>query len=105
MKCLQIVKTALLSVTSSVYHYEAPKNVTDYIVWAEESEGSSVEADNYKLEQSITGTISFYTKKECHPFVDEIQKALIGSKISFRLILVEYDSDTELIHYEWDFEV
>ncbi|MFR5876326.1 MAG: hypothetical protein ACLUFN_07540 [Eubacterium sp.] len=105
MKKLQQVKTALLTVTDDTYHFAAPNNSEDYIVYSENSEGGSVEADNYKLEQSVSGLIYFYTKKENHPFVDEIQQALINSRISFYLISVEYDSQTELIEYCWSFEV
>ena len=73
---LQIVEQALLTVTDQVFHYEKMGDVERYIVWTEDSEGSSVEADNYKIEQSIQGTIDLFSKIENDPWIEEIQKAL-----------------------------
>jgi hypothetical protein len=61
---LNQVRNALLSVMENVGHYEALNQTDKYIVWAEDGEGSSVEGDNRKLEQSIQGTIDYYTKSE-----------------------------------------
>ena len=106
---LKIIPEILLTVTDKVYHYEAMHVSDKYIVWAEDSEGSSLEADNYKAEQSIQGTIDYFTKEEFDKNVDEIQNALISNCISFYLNSVQYesadDSGSNLIHYEWVWEV
>lgn len=106
---LKIIPEILLTVTDKVYHYEAIHVSDKYIVWAEDSEGSSLEADNYKAEQSIQGTIDYFTKEEFDKNVDEIQNALISNCISFYLNSVQYesadDSGSNLIHYEWVWEV
>ena len=52
-KCKKI-KEALLSVTDNVGHYEAIHKTDKYIVWAEDSEGSSVEGDDRKINQRLT---------------------------------------------------
>lgn len=102
---LNIIKETLLKVTNKVYHYQALKADDKYIVWAEDSEGSSVEGDDKKVNQSIEGTIDYYTKEEFDPNVDKIQQALIDACVSFYLESVQYEDETEYIHYEWVWEV
>ena len=99
------LQRALLSVMDNVSHYEAFKKGDQYIVWAEDSEGSSVEGDNRKINQSIQGTIDYFTKTDMDPNVDKIQDALKAACISFYLNSVQYEEETGFIHYEWVFEV
>lgn len=94
-----------MTVSDSVSHYEAFKKTDKYIVWAEESEGSSVEGDDHKINQSIQGTIDYFTKEDMDPKIDEIQAALNGACISFSLNSVQYEDETGYIHYEWVWEV
>ena len=106
---LKAVRDLLKTITDNVWHYEAMDQPDKYIVWAEDSEGSSVEGDNKKINQSIRGTIDYFTKEEFDPNVDKIQEALKEGHISFYLNSVqdesEYDSGSGYIHYEWVFEV
>lgn len=106
---LKVIPEILLTITDKVFHYEAVKQYDKYIVWAEDSEGSSLEADNYKAEQSIQGTIDYFTKEEFDENVDKIQAALVANRISFYLNSVQYESPDEgyagYIHYEWVWEV
>ena len=96
-------------IPGNVYHYEAFKAYDKYIVWAEDSEGESLEADNHKAEQSIQGTIDYFTKEDMDENVDKIQAALVANRISFYLNSVQYESPDEgyagYIHYEWVWEV
>ena len=89
----------------NVFHYHAKDRTDKYIVWAEDSEGSSVEGDDHKINQSIQGTIDYFTKKDGDPMVDKIQEALTAACISFYLDSVQYEEETDLIHYEWIWEV
>lgn len=102
---LEKVKDALLTVTENVWHYEALTKADQYIVWAEDKEGSSVEGDNYKLEQSIQGTIDYYTKNEDDANVEAIQTALKAARIAFYLNSAQFEDETQYIHHEWVFEV
>lgn len=106
---LRVIPELLLTITDKVFHYEAVKQYDKYIVWAEDSEGSSLETDNYKAEQSMQGTIDYFTKEDMDENVDKIQEALIKSRISFYLNSVQYesadDSGSNYIHYEWVWEV
>ncbi len=101
---LMRVRDALVSVTAKTYHYRRPSTVQkEYIVWAEDSEDASFNADNRKAEQQIHGTIDYFTQKEFDPLIDGIQNALDEARVSFRLNAVDYEDDTKLIHYEWEF--
>lgn len=102
---IKIIKDTLLKVSDNVGHYEAMEKTDQYIVWAEDSEGSSVEGDDQKTNQSIQGTIDYFTKKDMDPKVDEIQAALVNACISFYLNSVQYEEETGYIHFEWVFEV
>lgn len=98
---LQLIQTLVAGLEIPAGHYEYAGGESQYCVWAEDSEYSSVEGDNYKLEQAVQGTIDLYTKEEYDPNVDAIQGALKTNRISFYLNSVQYEDETELIHYEW----
>lgn len=102
---LKKIPEILKTVTDNVGHYEAMDVADKYIVWAEDSEGSSVEGNNRKINQSIQGTIDYFTKQDFDENVDRIQAALAAACISFYLNSVQYEDETEYIHYEWVFEV
>lgn len=102
---LQKVKDTLLTVTDAVFHYFAADKPDRYIVWAESGEVGSLEADNRKQEQTIGGTIDYFTKTDFDPNIDGIQNALKSAEIAFLLESVQYEEETGYIHYEWKFEV
>ena len=103
---IEQIKAVLTGISDlPVGHYDYAGEAETYCVWAEDSEPGSVEGDNFKLEQTIQGTIDLFTKTEYSPFVDAIQTALKAAKISFYLNLVQYEDETELIHYEWVWNV
>lgn len=104
---LKKIKTALVAVSSNTYHYTKPDNVkADYIVWAESSEDDSFNANNRKEEQQLFGYIDLFTQKEFNPLCDDIQTALSAVEgCSYILQAVQYEDDTKLIHYTWEFWV
>lgn len=102
---LKKLRDVLKQLDIDVYHYDAMNATDEYIVWAESGESGSMNADNEKDEQSIAGTIDLYTQKEYNPIVDELQKKLNENVISFVLSSVQYEDETKLIHYEWEFEI
>lgn len=105
----RIIPQTLLKVTSNVGHYKELEQSDKYIVWAEDAEGSSVEGDDHKVNQSVQGTIDYFTKEEFDGNVDKIQQELISAGISFYLNSVQYEDPDEggagYIHYEWIWEV
>lgn len=105
MSCLEKVMNALLTVTPNVYHYEAFAAADRYIVWAEDTEVASLEADDYKAGQTVEGTIDYFTKDEDDENIEMIPVALNAFRIGWTLNSVQYEEETELIHYEWTFRV
>lgn len=92
---------------TSFYHYRRPTNIkSEYGVWAEDGEANSFKANNHKAEQQIHGTVDYYTLNEFNPILDDIQEALDNvTPGGWFLASVQYEDDTNLIHYEWEFEV
>lgn len=86
------------------YHYWRANLQPPFLVWAEDGEGSALHTDDEKSEQSIHGTIDYFTKTEFDTTVDTIQNTLNGLT-AWRLNSVQYEEDTNTIHYEWEFEV
>jgi hypothetical protein len=103
---LEPLGVALAQVTEHTYHYwrSAPKGVKKYIIWAEDGEQNSFNADNRKQRQGISGTIDFFTLEEYDALIDDIQDALQGiENLSWVLNSVQYEEETHFIHYEWSF--
>lgn len=95
------------SAKGRVFHYTKPKkDLKSWIVWQEDGEDMSQEADNHKIIQQVTGSIDLYSKTEYDPLIDEVQKALDEAQnVGWRLSMVDYEDETTLIHYQWEFYI
>ena len=102
---LEQIREALLSIDGlSVFHYFKPSEAKErYCIWAEDTEATSLQANNIKLNQQIQGTIDLYSRQEFDPAVDAIQEALNASQIGFYQNSIQYEDETGLIHWEWVF--
>lgn len=101
---LEPLVSAYVEITPKTYHYLRPKVEFPCIVWQEDGE-NSFEAGNIKAEQAITGTTDYFTQEEYDPAIDGIQAAHNALKIAWELSSVQYEEETNLIHYEWRWEV
>lgn len=102
---LNAINNLLLKLTPKVYHY-APEPNTEpaYIVWQEDGANDFL-AGNRHVEKAFTGTIDLYTLEDGDPLIEAIPKALNQSEtIAWYLNSIQYEEDTELIHYEWVWE-
>ena len=72
-----------------------------FIVWAEDGEQDSFHASNHKEEQQLTGIVDLYTLKEFDTLADDIQTILNSEPVGWRLDMVQYEDETNLIHYQW----
>ena len=99
------VKTALLTVTTNLRHYDATGLIAPYVVWSEDTQADAVYADGKMQEQGIQGTIDLFTKTEYDPKFSQIQTALNNAGIGFYLDSIQYESDTKYIHYQWIFSI
>lgn len=101
------IRDALTSIEGlTVYHYWHPRLNPPYCIWAEDGEGDSLHTGNHKSEQVITGTIDYFTKTDLDETVDLIQNALNTlENCGWMLNSVQFENETNLIHYEWSFEI
>lgn len=91
------------AVGTNVYHYWRPRLTPPYCIWAEDGEDTALDGDDHKAEQSVGGYIDYYTLTEYDPVLDTIQEALNSADfpLGWRLDSVQYEDDTNLIHYQW----
>ena len=87
-----------------VHHYHRSRLEPPCIVWAEES-ANEQHADNTLAEQSPSGTLGYFTQDEFDPMVDAIQGKLRDLECAWGLNSVQHEENTDLIHYEWVWEV
>lgn len=99
----------LAGAVNNLYHYWRPNMKAPFCVWAEDGEGTSFHSGNMKTEQAVAGSLDYYTKTEFDPVVDAIQALLnttdAGITISWRLNTVDYEEETNLIHWSWEWVI
>lgn len=91
----------------NIYHYRKPSTVkAPYAVWQEENDDSFY-SDNGKSERSLNGILDYYTtvNNDIDPNLDTLEQALIDMGASWALTATQYEADTNLIHYSWDWSV
>lgn len=91
----------------NIYHYIKPSEVkAPYAVWQEENDDSFY-TDNGKSERSLNGILEYYTtvNRDIDPALDTLEQALINMGASWALTATQYEADTNLIHYSWDWSV
>lgn len=106
---LEQIGTALAAALPNVYHYYRPQMQEPYCVWAEDGETNALDADNQKQEQVVGGYVDYYTRTEYDPALDTVQGVLLGlqGKLPFGWALssVDFEDETNLIHYQWSWQV
>lgn len=104
---LKNLRDALVAANGAkTYHYFRPRLEAPYLIWAEMTEDRSAGSNNHKDAQTIQGTIDYFTKTEFDEAVDKIQNAVNGvDGIAWKLNSVQFEEETNLIHYEWYFWV
>ena len=113
MKSLQIQLKRLRDILNNtsgrgrIFHYTRPKDKDQHwVTWQEDGEGESSDSDNVKAFQQVHGTIDLFTRTEYDPLADEIQEALNNAEhVGWMLTSVQYEDETNLIHYEWEFNI
>lgn len=99
----QAVIRAHLSVTTAVSHSERLKS-DRYFVWQEDG-SNDFESDDRYSERAVTGVTDLYSKQEFDPWADALGDAFDEEGISWELITVEFEEETEFYHWSWDWEV
>ncbi len=110
MKSMQSLLRSLYEALNGIenlecYHYEKAEDCSvPYAVWQEDGEDSSFHANNRKEEQTIIGSLDYFTQEEFDSVVDDIQETLNGI-CAWTLDSVQYEDETKLIHYSWRWEL
>lgn len=104
---LMKIRDVLTSIDGlKVYHYWRTRQKAPYCIWQEDGEGESLHTNNHKSEQVISGTVDYFTLNEYDQNIESIQEALNSlENCGWRLNSVQYEEDTNLIHYEWSWEI
>lgn len=109
---LLIVQNALTSIDGlEVFHVHAGSEATvPYCVWNEDGEDSSLQSDNHKSEQSISGYVDYFTKTDFDPMVDAIQNALNSvDGLYWTYYSKSYGDPTSdnnnTLHYVWEWRL
>ena len=96
----------LTDITQNTHHYAAPPNTQPpYIVWQEFDQDEIMDADGEQDVYSVSGTIDIFSLAEKEPLVKQVRESLNGSEVGFYLKSVQYEEDTGLIHWEFEFSL
>lgn len=90
------------NISCAVYHYTRGDDTTlPYCIWSETGEENSFNVDNHKEEQQLTGLVDYYTLDEFDSICDDIQTILDNEHVGWVLESVQFEEETNLIHYQW----
>lgn len=98
---LKALGEALAALTSNCYHYWRPKMRPPFIVWAEDGQDAALWANGHMAEQTLGGSVHYFTKQEYDPMIDRIPGVFDRLGLGWALESVQFEEETELIHYEW----
>lgn len=105
MKTITDVKTALLTVTQNVRRYFYPNPPADYIVYAEDMQSDALHGAGTMRNQTLEGTVDYFTKNLNSNNAKAVQNALLSAGIPFRCNSIQYEPSTGYLHFEWIIEV
>lgn len=103
MRWFEKIIAAHTAVTDQVSHMTR-MNSRQYFVWSEDG-ANDLSADGTHAEKAVTGYTDLYTHDEFDPWADALGESLSGYGISWSLRDVQYEEDTGITHYTWDWEV
>lgn len=96
---------AFAGITNNCYHYYRAVKTVPCIIWAESGEEMSFHSDNGKEEQRIIGNVHLFTKTEFDPLADSVQSTLASLGATWSLASVQYEDETNMIHFEWSWGI
>ena len=95
----------LLTVCPQVFHYEAAKAESDYIVW-HEAGTLSLMGDGESAESGTRIAVDFFTKDEYSPVQARLELVLGDhDEICLTDYAIDFEKDTGLIHHAMTCEV
>lgn len=101
---VQDFSEAIGTLGGNVYHMHRSDMDFPCIVWQEDGDNDLL-ADGTVAEIAVTGTLDYFTQQEFDPMVDAIRAKLDEIGAAWGLNSIQYEDATNLIHYEWTWEV
>lgn len=96
---------ALVALNEKTFHFlAAPNTEAPYIVWAEDG-ANDLAANNEHAEKVLTGTVDLFTRQEADPLISSIPSTMGRIPVAYSLSVVQYEEETGLLHYTWDWEL
>ncbi len=104
---LRVIENLLVNVAGDiVFHYRRPAGLKRFVTWQEDAEDNQFSGNNRSQEICLTGSIDLFTQTEYDQLVDDITAAFFqATRAKAQLTLVDYEDETNLIHYQWTFWV
>lgn len=102
---LNQIGASFATLTTYCYHYWRPVNHFPCLIWAETGESESFHSDNRKSEQRIVGTMHCFTKTEFDTLLDDVQSMFETLGLTWSLTSVQFETETNTIHYSWSWGV
>ena len=98
------VKEALLSVSENVFLFTAKGNQNlPYIVYGVDGENHLFASDR-RAELCDAGYVDLFTKDGNDPLIKSVPEALELAGVAFYLNSIQFEEQTDLLHYEWRWE-
>lgn len=91
------------AVTDQVSHGSRLRS-SRYFVWTEDG-SNDLAGDDDHAESAVTGTTDLYSKVEFDPWSEALGRSFDRAGIAWSLVLAEYEEETGLWHWSWDWEV
>lgn len=103
-KLRQIGTTLAEALPGIVFHYKRPRGNFPWVTWQEDG-AEEMPADNAVQEQAMTGTVDYFTLVEYDANIDTLQETLNGLMDAWRLVAVQFEEATGVIHYTWEWSI
>lgn len=99
------LKTLLLECCQNVYHKEAYKQDSEYIVWSESGTYPLFHADNVRAEEAQVIAVDLLTKEEFSEIPALIKEKFAENEIVYRGPDIIYHEDIDYTQYAYTLEL
>lgn len=90
---------------TTIRHYWRANLTPPFLIWAETGDGDARWLDNKLGHRNVGGVLDYFTKMEFDPNVDKIETMFSDFGCSWYLDTVDYEEETNMIHYSWIWSV
>ena len=103
MRWYERIIAAHRAVTDQVSHFERMQSKR-YFVWQEDGD-NDLSADGVHAEKAVTRFTDLFTTVEFDPWAEALGDSFDQYGIFWTLRDVQYEEETGITHYTWDWEV